>query len=260
MNTTSSDGTIISFDRLGSGPAVVLVQGAFTDRTHPTWAGLAEILKSSYTVFNYDRRGRGESGDTAPYAVEREIEDLEAVIKEAGGSALVFGGSSGAGLALQAAARGLPITKLALWEPPYHVGGSRPALPDDFAEQLADLVAEERRGDAAVLFMTAAADIPDEMAAEMRGAPYWPEVERVAHTLSYEIAVMGRGNKMPAELSGITVPTLVLTGEKSAPWMGVAAKAVSETVTTGELGVLTGQTHEVDHEALAPALDRFFSA
>ncbi|HLU70756.1 MAG TPA: alpha/beta hydrolase [Nonomuraea sp.] len=260
MNTTSSDGTTIAFDRLGSGPAVVLVQGAFTDRTHPTWAGLAEILKSKYTVYNYDRRGRGESGDTPPYSVDREVEDLEAIIKEAGGSAAVVGGSSGAGLALRAAARGLSITKLVLWEPPYHVGDARPPLPDDFEQQLSGLVAEDRRGDAAVLFMTAAADIPDEMAAEMRGAPYWPEVERVAHTLSYEIAVMGPGNKMPAELKDITVPTLVLTGGDSAPWMGVAAKAVSETVPGGKLGVLAGQTHEVDHAVLAPAVDEFLAS
>ncbi|HEX4812617.1 MAG TPA: alpha/beta hydrolase [Nonomuraea sp.] len=245
---------------MGSGPAVVCVQGAFTDRTHPTWATLAETLKSKFTVFNYDRRGRGQSGDTAPYAVEREIEDLAAIIKEAGGSAMVFGGSSGAGLAVQAVSRGLPITRLALWEPPYIVGDARPPIPDDFDTQLAGLVEQGRPGDAAELFMTVAAEVPAQMVAEMRGAPFWPGVEAAAPTLAYEVSVMGRGNKLPEELlAGISVPTLVLTGENSAPWMNTAAKAVSQIVPGARLGVLAGQSHEVSPDALAPALEEFFS-
>lgn len=146
--TTSADGAGIVFDRYGTGPAVVLVHGAFTDRTHPTLAGVAAALAPWFTVFNYDRRGRRASGDTSPYTVEREVADLAAVIAAAGGSAQVFGGSSGAALALHAAARNPAISALALWEPPYHVDDSAPALPDDFAARLAELVERGKRGDA----------------------------------------------------------------------------------------------------------------
>ena len=145
----SKDGTAIAFDQLGQGPAIILVGGAFTDRSQPTLVQLAALLAPHFTVFNYDRRGRGDSSDTAPYAVEREVEDLEALIVEAGGSAFVCGFSSGAALALAAAARGLAITKLALYEPPFIVDDSRPPLPRDFATQLTELVSSGRRGDAA---------------------------------------------------------------------------------------------------------------
>ncbi len=162
----SKDGTAIAFDRSGEGPPIILVVGAFNDRS--TGAPLAKLLEAHFTVFTYDRRGRGESGDTAPYAVDREVEDLEALIVEAGGSASVFGYSSGATLSLKAAARGLAITKLALYEPPLIVDDRRPRPPEDLAAQLTELVSSGRRGDAVELFQTKGVGIPVEVVAQLR--------------------------------------------------------------------------------------------
>jgi len=258
---TSADGTSIAYDRTGAGPAVVLVHGAFTDRTHPTLAQVALGLAPWFTVLNYDPRGRGGGGDTRPYAVEREIEDLAAVIEAAGGSAMVFGGSSGAALALEAAARGLAVSKLALWEPPYHVDASAPQLPPDFAARLAALVAEGRRGAAAELFMVQAAQAPAESVAAMRAQPHWPGVEAIAHTLAYDAAVMGPGNALPvARLAAVAPPTLVLNGENSPLWMANAGKAVAAAIPRTVHRVLSGQTHNVAPEALTPELLEFFTA
>ncbi|MFG1965047.1 alpha/beta fold hydrolase [Nonomuraea sp. NPDC049028] len=256
---TSADGTPIAFGRSGTGPAVILVHGAFTDRTHPTLRGVAEALGSWFTVFDYDRRGRGESGDTHPYAVEREIEDLAALIEAAGGSAMVFGGSSGAALALAAAPR-LAIAKLAVWEPPYHVDDSAPSLPYDFAARLEDLVKRGRRAEAIELFMVAAAEVPVEAVAAMRVQPSWPQLEEIAHTLAYEAAVLGPGNALPAEaLASIAQPVLVLTGGDSPRWMAEAGRAVAETVPRTVHRILEGQTHNVAPESLAPELLEFFT-
>ncbi|WP_433441598.1 alpha/beta fold hydrolase [Nonomuraea sp. CA-141351] len=258
---TSADGTVIAFDRYGAGPAVVLVHGAFTARGHATLAGVAAGLAPWFTVYDYDRRGRGDSGDTPPYAVEREIEDLAAVIEAAGGSAMVFGGSSGAALALEAAVRNPAISKLALWEPPYHVDDSAPPLPDDFAAQLDALVRSGRRGEAVERFMVEAAEAPPEAVAAMRAQPSWAELEALAHTLSYEAAVMGPGNTLPTErLAGITQPTLVLNGEDSPGWMSNAGPAVAAAVPGAVRRVLEDQTHNVAPEALVPELLEFFVA
>jgi hypothetical protein len=258
---TSADGTAIAYDRSGAGPAVILVHGAFTGRGHPPLAGVADALAPWFTVFNYDRRGRGDSGDTQPYAVERELEDLDALIQTAGGSAGVFGGSSGAGLALAAAAAGAAITRLAVWEPPYHVSDDAPALPGDFAGRLDRLVAAGQRGDAAELFLTRAADVPAAAAAAMRADPSWAGVEAVAHTLAYEARVMGPGNALPASrLAAITQPTLVLTGGNSPAWMAGAGRAVTSAVPAAVHRVLDGQVHSVSADALAPELLEFFTA
>jgi pimeloyl-ACP methyl ester carboxylesterase len=257
----SADATTIVFDRSGSGPAIILVHGAFTDRTHSTLSQVAAALAPWFTVFNYDRRGRGGSGDTQPYAVQREIEDLAALIQVAGGSAMVFGGSSGAGLALQAAARNPAISKLAVWEPPYHVDPDAPELPYDFAAQLDNLVKQGRRAKAVELFMVKAAEVPAEAVAAMRAQPSWSGAEAVAHTLAYEAAVMGPGNELPAEvLTGIAQPTLVLTGENSPAWMTNAGKAVSEAVPAGSHRVLEAQAHNVAPQAIVPELLEFFTA
>ena len=257
---TSADGTSIVFDQSGAGPAVILVHGAFTGRADPTLSELAAILARRFTVFNYDRRGRGDSGDTQPYAVEREIEDLAALIEIAGGSAMAFGGSSGAGLVLRAAVQDPGISKLAVWEPPYHVDDSAPRLPRDFAAQLDALIRKDRRADAVELFLVEAAEAPVEAVATMRLQPSWPISEAVAHTLPYEAAVMGPGNTLPAELlAAITQPILVLTGGNSPAWMTNAGQAVA--ATTGAVHrVLDGQTHNVSPTALAPDLLRFFTA
>jgi pimeloyl-ACP methyl ester carboxylesterase len=178
ITTTSADGTAIAADRTGSGPALVLVAPALTTRT--ALVPLAELLAPHFTVYAYDRRGRGDSGDTPPYVADREVEDLAAVIGGAGGSAGVFGHSSGAVLALDAAARDVGVTKLALYEPPFIVDGE--PMPADFAEQLAGLVAAERRGDALALWMRSTVRMSEEAIAQARTQPWWPVVEAVAHT------------------------------------------------------------------------------
>ena len=176
---TSKDGTTIAFEQSGEGPAVILVVGAFNDRA--TGAPLAQFLSRHFTVINYDRRGRGESGDTAPYAIEREIEDLDALIAQAGGSARAFGYSSGATLALRAAAHGLAISRLALYDPP--PTGAKAGL---LAPQLTELIAEDRRGEAVELFQTEAVGLRAAVVAQMRNAPFRPALEKMAHTLVYE--------------------------------------------------------------------------
>jgi predicted alpha/beta-hydrolase family hydrolase len=256
---SSADGTAIAYDRTGDGPAIVLVHGAFTDKTHPTLAAVATALAPWFTVLNYDRRGRGESGDTRPYAVDREVEDLAAVIAAVGGSAMVFGGSSGSGLVLEAAVRGLPITRLALWEPPYHVDETAPYLPADFAVRLEKLVDSGQRGDAVALFLTDAAQAPAEVVAAMRADPSWAASEAIAHTLAYEAAVMGPSNALPTErLQTLTQPTLVLTGGASPAWMVNGGKAVAATIPGALHRVLENQMHNVDPAALVPDLLEFF--
>jgi pimeloyl-ACP methyl ester carboxylesterase len=256
---TSADGTRIIFSRYGSGPAVILVHGTFTDRTHPTLSEAATALAPWFTVLNYDRRGRGDSGDTRPYAVQREIEDIAALIGAGGGSAMVFGGSSGAALALEAAARDPRVSRVVAWEPPYHVDDGAPFLPDDFAAQLSALVRAGRRGDAVEKYMMEAAGMPATAVAEMRRAPSWRDAETAAHTLAYEAAVMGPGNALPADRLGrITQPVLVLNGDRSPAWMISAGRAVAAAIPGAVYRVLAGQAHNVSPAALVPELLEFF--
>jgi pimeloyl-ACP methyl ester carboxylesterase len=255
---TSVDGTTIAFDQLGAGPPVILVSAAFNDRSG-NLAPLAEALAPHFSVLNYDRRGRGESGDTQPYEVEREIEDLEALIAEAGRAAAVFGHSSGATLALRAAARGLPITKLALYEPPFVVDESRPLLAADFPERLAALIAEGRRGDAVELYQTEGVGIPEEVVVGMRQAPFRPALEAIAHTLVYDATIVG-DLSLPSELlRSLATPTLVLDGEQSPPLLRNAARAVAQALPNGRQHTLAGQTHDVDPVATAAALEQFLA-
>jgi alpha-beta hydrolase superfamily lysophospholipase len=252
---TSKDGTRIAFDRVGSGPPVVLVCGASVARG--TDAHLAELLSDGLTVLNYDRRGRGDSTDTAPYAIEREVEDLAAVIDAAGGSAGVWGSSSGGALALIAADQGLPIAKLALWEPPFVPDGF-PKPPSDQVEQYQTMIAEGRRGDAVEYFMTEVVGMPAEFAAQARSQPWWGATEAIAHTLSYDARIM-RSVEDPAQLaSRVKVPTLVNAGTV-VPWMEVAATALGEALPEGRVGILEGQSHDVDMTVLAPVLKEFFA-
>jgi pimeloyl-ACP methyl ester carboxylesterase len=255
---TSADGTVIAVDRSGAGPAIVLVQGALNERADPVMSGVAAGLSRWFTVLSYDRRGRGGSGDTRPYAVEREIEDLAAVIAEAGGQAAVFGGSSGAGLALSAAVRNPAITRLALWEPPYHVDDSAPPLPGDFAEQLDRLVEAGRQADAVELFLVGAVQASPRDVAGMRGHASWPAMEAAARSLVYEARVMGPGNALPAELlAGITQPALVLNGGASPAWMRRAGQAVADAIPGAVYRVLEGQSHSVAPTAIVPELLEF---
>lgn len=258
MKTTiSADGTKIAFDRTGEGPPVILVVGAFNDRS--TGAPLAQALESRFTVLNYDRRGRGASGDTQPYAVEREIEDLDALIREAGGAAYVFGYSSGGTLALEAAARGLNITKLALYEAPFMVGDDGPRPPKDTSAQLAKLVSSGHRGDAVELFQTKVVGIPEPVVAQLRHAPFRPALEATAHTLVYEAAIVGDLTLPTARLNSIHAPTLVVYGGASPAFMGNGAMALAAALPKGRVRALDGQNHDIVPAVLAPVLVDFFT-
>ncbi len=242
MRTTlSADGTKIAFDQTGEGPPVILVVGAFNDRS--TGAPLAKALESRFTVLNYDRRGRGASGDTQPYAIEREIEDLDALIREAGGAARVFGYSSGGTLALDAAASGLNITKLALYEAPFLVGDDRPRPSKEMSDQLAELVASGRRGEAVELFQTELVGIPEQVVAQLRHAPFRPALEATAPM---------------AQLRSIKTPTLVVFGSESPAFMGSGANALAKALPNGHVRALEGQTHDIVPSALVPVLLEFF--
>ena len=256
-SVTSKDGTTIAFDRLGSGSAVILVSGGSVDRGSN--AGVADILSSDFTVFNYDRRGRGPSGDTPPYAVEREIEDIDAVVTAAGGSAYLYGSSSGAVLALYAAEQ-LPgrITKLALWEPPFILDPSaRP--PADQVEQYNKMLAEGRRGDAAQYFMEKVVRMPAEFVASARSQPWWAANEALAHTLPYDATIMGDYSLPEDRARAVTIPTLVLDGGASFGFMGPTADALAKVLPRGERRTLAGQEHNIDPNVLAPALKEFFA-
>src|SRR5258708_1589087 len=220
----SADGTKIAFDQTGQGPPVILVVGAFNDRS--TGAPLGKALESQLTVLNYDRRGRGASGDTQPYAVEREVEDLDALIREAGGAAHVFGYSSGAILALEGAAPRLNIRKLALDDSPFMVGDDIPRPPKDLAAQLAKLVASGRRGEAVELFQTEMVRIPEQVVAQFRHAPFRPALEAIAHTLVYDATIVGDQELPATQLPPIIAPTLVVYAGDSPASMCRASKSL----------------------------------
>ncbi len=256
----SKDGTTIAYARGGSGPAVVLVGGGAVDRSEN--APLAEALAEHFTVFNYDRRGRGESGDTSPYAVERELEDIEALIGEAGGSAHLYGVSSGGALALEAAAAGIAVDRLAVYEVPYNVASDWPPRWREYTETLAALLADDRRGDAFALFMRLA-EIPEAEIEAARGAPFWPELEAIAHTLAYDAACLGDGTPPRDRLAAITRPTLVATGSDpgTAEWvraLGPAADAIAASVPLGRRITIDGSGHVADPKAVAGTLAAFF--
>jgi len=262
----SKDGTPIAFDQSGQGPALILVAGATATRLAE--ASLAAALAPDFTVFAYDRRGRGNSGDTPPYAVEREVEDLDALIIEAGGSAFVFGHSSGAVLALEGA-RLLPtrIRKLALYEPPFIIDDSRPPAPRDYAPHLKELVASGRRGEAVEYFMTEVGASAD-MVAQMRQSPMWPGLEEVAPTLAYDVTIMGdtqRGDPSPLrKWAAVRVPTLVMDGTvflgraEHHVFLRHAAQELASIMPDAQYRTLQGQDHGPADEVLVPALKAFF--
>jgi pimeloyl-ACP methyl ester carboxylesterase len=253
---TSNDGTTIAFDRLGEGPPVIMVCGGSTDRMAN--APLADLLSPHFTVFNYDRRGRGDSGDTPPYAVEREVEDIAAVIEAAGGSGSLYGTSSGGVLALEATASGLPVTKLALWEPPFILDESR-RPPADTAKTFHELVAAGRRGDAVEFFMSEVVGLPPEFVSGARNAPFWAAQEALAHTLEYDAIIMGDYSLPTERAAAVTVPTLVMDGGASFGGMAESAQTLAEVLPHGQRRTLAGQEHNVDPNVLAPALVEFFS-
>jgi pimeloyl-ACP methyl ester carboxylesterase len=214
-------------------------------------------------VVAYDRRGRGDSGDTPPYSVEREVEDLAALVAGAGGSAFVFGHSSGAVLALEATARGIGVAKLALYEPPFIVDDSRPPLPEDYVSRLEELLAADERGEAVAYFMRVGPGVPEEMIEGMRSSPMWPQMEALAHTLPYDGRVMGDtmfGRPLPAaRWSAVAVPVLVMAGGVSPPWQRNAAQALVDALPHATYRTLEGQTHGFDPGPMAMELRAFFT-
>jgi pimeloyl-ACP methyl ester carboxylesterase len=253
----SADGTAIAFTRVGSGPPVILVDGALCHRASNGGGPLAAQLADRFTVYTYDRRGRGSSGDTAPYAVEREVEDLCALIAHAGGAAAVYGISSGAALALEAARHGAPITALALYEAPFIVDDSREPVGPDALPAIRAAVAEDRRGDAVRQFLRLVG-LPRVMVSLMRFMPAWRALKAVAHTLPYDLAIVG-GNQVGEPLeaeryAAVTVPALAIAGARSPQWMRNAMRAVADGLPGARYVELEGQTHMVSPKALAPVI------
>jgi pimeloyl-ACP methyl ester carboxylesterase len=258
----SKDGTTIAFDAWGDGPPLIIVDGATAHRrTDPTNAKVGQLLREEFRVYAYDRRGRGESTDTPPYSVEREIEDLAVLIADAGNPAYVFGWSSGGALALDAAAAGLPITRLALFEPPFIVDDIRPPLPSDYVQQLDAATTAGRPGDAAALFLTAASGLPAEMVEDMRQAPFWPAIEEVAHTIAYDGRLMQgtmAGVPLPPDRwAKVTVPTLVIHGNATEAWLAAGARAAADLLRSASLQIVTGEQHSAAPEVIAATLRRF---
>jgi alpha-beta hydrolase superfamily lysophospholipase len=252
----SADGTTIAFERTGDGPPVILIGGAFQDRG--SLAPLAAELAPSLTAYTYDRRGRGGSGDTPPYAVGREIEDLRALVAEAGGTAGLFGVSSGAILALETAAAGAPLTRVAAFEPPYLVDDSRPAQSAALAGEVAELTGAGRRGDGVELFLRKGVGLAPEVIAQMRASETWPALERIAPTLVYDATITGDGVPPVDRLATIGVPVLVVDSTGSAPWLRTSAAAVADTIPGATRRPLPGGFHDVPPPVLAKALIEFF--
>lgn len=252
----SADGTEIAYERVGSGPTVVLVGGAFCD--HTATAELADALAGDFTAISYDRRGRGESGDTQPYDVQREVEDITALITAFGERGFVHGISSGAGLCLVAAAGGAPVDAVSALEPPYRVGQDAPPLPDDYLETLVELTSTGRRGEAVTYFMTAAVGQPPEAVEEARKMPMWAGLEAMAHTLVYDARVHHEGTLPAGLLATVTVPVLGVHSTASPAWLVAGAEAAAKAVPNGEIVGLPGGFHEVPAATLAPVLTEFF--
>jgi pimeloyl-ACP methyl ester carboxylesterase len=249
----SRDGTKIAFEKAGEGPALVIVGGALSHRAGAK--PLVAKLMDHFTVYTYDRRGRGESGDTKPYAVDREIEDLGAIIEQAGNKAYLYGVSSGAALALQSAVKlgAEKVRKLALYEPPY---GQGERVFNEQKDRTNQLVQTGKPGDAAAYFLSAVG-MPPQALEDMKRSPAWEGIKKIDFTLAYDYAVLDNGT-VPDSAKLVTVPTLVLDGEKSLPFMRPTADRIAELIPNAERKTIKGQTHQAAPEAVAPLLIEFF--
>jgi uncharacterized protein YndB with AHSA1/START domain/pimeloyl-ACP methyl ester carboxylesterase len=253
---TSADGTPIVYEMLGSGPAVIIVGGAMVTRTLDAHTELAAALCADHTVINYDRRGRGDSGDTAPYAVERELEDLKALIGVAGGSAAVYGLSSGAVLALRASLAGLPITKLVLYEPPFIVDPKDRRPPGDALSDVTKLIAQGRQAAAVHYFMTKVFGMPTLMAFMIRLTPYWKPTLAAANALPYDLTVVG-DYTLPPKTGQLTTPALVVYGNQTQPLLKNAAIALAKTLPKATLKELPGVNHQIATADIVPPVSEF---
>ncbi|MFI7386569.1 alpha/beta fold hydrolase [Streptomyces sp. NPDC049813] len=256
QKVVSRDGTTIAYKKAGQGPPLVMLGGGFRD--HSIFDSLVPLLTAHCTTYVYDRRGRGQSGDSPHYAIAREVEDLTAVIEEAGGGepVAVFGGSTGGILALETVLAGAPVGKLAVLEPPYRMPGfRRPA--EDFTERLTSLLAQERRGEAAEFFLANLVGFSQEEIDQWKNGPMWAANEALAHTLPYDAALCGDG-RLPAErFATIGVETLVIGSDHTGGWLAAAAEATAAAVPGSRLQILPGVWHKVPPEVLAPALVEF---
>jgi pimeloyl-ACP methyl ester carboxylesterase len=259
----SKDGTSIAYEAVGTGPALVLVGGGLDDGSEQ--APLAGELARSFTVYNYARRGRGDSGDTAPYSLEREVEDIEALLVEAGGTAHLYGVSTGGALVLEAAAASVPADKLAVYDVPYNTADEWPPRWHQYVKRLGATLADGRRSDALELFMQLAGSSEAEIAGA-RSSPFWAAMEALAHTLAYDAACLGDGRPPTDRFARITQPTLVATGAASrvpgAPtWvlaLDPAADAIAASIPDAERRTLEGQSHVAEPGVVAPVLTEFF--
>jgi pimeloyl-ACP methyl ester carboxylesterase len=258
----SKDGTQIAYDKMGQGPALVLVDGAFCYRDNGVTPRLVPLLANFFTVYSYDRRGRGESTDTKPYAVEREIEDLEAIVGATKETPFVCGFSSGAALLLQSVCKGLAVKKVALFEPPYVVVNSEDTQPpDDAATKLASLTNQGKKSEAVKYFMTKVMGMPGFIVFlfKLFGKSIWKKNESVANTLSYDVAIMGNYSVPKKVAASISVPTVVIGGEKSPRILKNAVEAVANSIPQSQIRMLKGQSHNVSMKVLAPCLIDFFN-
>jgi pimeloyl-ACP methyl ester carboxylesterase len=256
----SADGTPIGYDRVGEGAVVIIVDGALS--TRGSKADLARLLAERFTVYSYDRRGRGDSGDTQPYAVDREIEDIDALIDAAGGSAALYGHSSGGCLAMDATVElSGKVGKLAIYEAPYNDDPAAQKAWSEYLTRLTELLASGRRGDAVALFM-ALVGTPAAQIEGMRKAPFWAGMEAIAPTLAYDhTGIMGEHGSIPTERAArVQVPTLVISGTSGLPFMRETARTLSGAIPGAELRTLDGEAHDVHAEVLAPVLAEFFTA
>ena len=257
----SADGTAIAYTRAGQGPSLILVDGALCSRSFGPMPKLAEQLTTHFTVYTYDRRGRGASGDTTPYSPEREVEDIEALAAVAGEPVYLHGTSSGAALALEAAKRIPAVGKVAVYEPPFIVDDTRPPLPDGFLARLTQLIADDRRGDAVKMFMRVVGT-PAIATAVMPLTPVWGKLKAVAPTLVYDITILQDHQQgkpfAPAEWAAVKIPTLVAAGGKSPAWITNGTRALADALPDARYRTLPGQTHMVKPQAIAPVLTEFF--
>jgi pimeloyl-ACP methyl ester carboxylesterase len=257
----SRDGTSIAFTQIGSGLPLIIVDGALCHRAFGPSGQIARLLSEQFTVITYDRRGRGESGNTKPYAVQREVEDIEALIDVAGAPVFLLGVSSGVALSLEAANRGLAIRKLALYEAPFIVDRAREPLPDDYLARLEQMIADDRRGDAVKHFMSAV-QVPRIFVFMMSLMPSWSTLKAVAPTLVHDITMVEpyqHGTPLPRERwAAVRVPALVMDGGKSPAWMRNAQRALAAVLPNATSRTLPGQTHMVKAGVLAPAVVEFF--
>jgi pimeloyl-ACP methyl ester carboxylesterase len=254
---TSADGTVIAYERVGAGPPLILVDGAMCYRAAGPMRPLAQQLQNSFTVYAYDRRGRGDSSDTSPYATAREVEDLQSLIAEVGGRAHVYAMSSGGALALATAAAGPGVDRIALYEPPFTAEVGAGARNKEYTEGLHALLGAGRSGDAVALFM-AHVGMPEPMIAAVRTQPAWAMLEAIAPTLAYDDTLLGGGG-VPRHLA-IERPMLVIGGGASPDVLRQSAQAAADAFPTARYTEIAGQTHDADPVALAPVLVEFFGS